>query len=527
MSTAEKAGATGASATSGTERRPVAVIDMGSSAIRLVVAELDTEGSWRRLDRAERPVPLGKDVFLSGQLGPETVRQAIKILAGFRELIRGWQIPESNVRVIATSAIREARNRDTFIDRVFTRTGFRVEIVEGIEENHLTYLAVQHTLRAQKQKFARSSTMILEVGGGTTELMMLKQGKVVAAHSLRLGTVRIEQQVLATGELGAQMREYLRESVRVTTEILDAELPLKKVHLFLAVGGDARLAAIAAGSTKDNRFAVIRKADFEALLDRLQKMSRDEIVRELGITYNEADGLVPALFIYQLFLDATSATEMVVPDVSIREGVLVEFATGTDPAVERELYSQVVASAMSLGRKYHFDEQHAVHVSRLSLQLFDQLQSEHGMDEHSRMVLEVGAILHDIGNYIRSSGHHKHGQYIVANSEIFGLSRPDILVVSHLVRYHRKALPSAAHVSYAALRRENRVRVLKLAAILRVADALDRGHSQRIASVRVERQEENLLLHCEHRGDITISRNGMAHKANLFEDVFGYKVYVV
>ena len=513
--------------TAASPSRPVAVIDMGSSAIRLVVAEIVDDGSWRRLDRAERPVPLGRDVFVSGQLSSETVRQAVKILSGFRELLRGWQIPDENIRVVATSAIREARNRDTFIDRVHTRTGFRVEIVEGIEENHLTYLAVQHALRAQKQKFARSSTMILEVGGGTSELMLLKQGKVVAAHSLRLGTVRIDQQVLHTGDLGAQIQDYLRENVRVTTEILDAELPLHKVRLFVAVGGDARIAARAAGTTKDNRFAVIRKSDFEALLERLQKMGRDDIVRDLGITYNEAEGLVPALFIYKLFLDATSAAELVVPDVSIREGVLVAFATVADLEVERELYSQVVASALSLGRKYHFDEEHAVHVARLALQLFDQLQDEHGMDQHERMILEVGAILHDIGNYIRTSGHHKHGHYIVANSEIFGLSRPDILVVSHLVRYHRKALPSAAHGSYAALRRENRIRVLKLAAILRVADALDRDHSQRITGARVERQEDSLLLHCERRGDITIVKNGMARKANLFEEVFGYPVYVV
>jgi len=186
--------------------------------------------------------------------------------------------------------------------------------------------------------------------------------------------------------------------------------------------------------------------------------------------------------------------------------------------------SQVIASAINLGRKFHFDEDHALHVTKLSLSLFDQLAEEHKIAKESRLLLHVAGVLHDIGTYIRASGHHKHGQYIVENSEIFGLNHDQIAIISNLVRYHRKAMPTPRHFSYISLSRDNRILVLKLSAILRVADAIDRGHSQRVEEVDVQIRGEELFLNCKRKGDITLEQFGLQAKGNLFEEVFGYKV---
>jgi exopolyphosphatase/guanosine-5'-triphosphate,3'-diphosphate pyrophosphatase len=205
----------------------------------------------------------------------------------------------------------------------------------------------------------------------------------------------------------------------------------------------------------------------------------------------------------------------------------MSFALGTAKAVEQQFYTQVIASAKSLGRKYRFDEEHAVHVAEIALQFFDQFEDELGLDQHARLLLHVAAILHDIGNFVRSSGHHKHSQYLVANSEIFGFSRDDIRIISNVVRYHRQSQPLPAHTAYISLHREQRIVVLKLASILRIAEALDRSHSQRIQSIRLERHDSQLTVHCEHEGDISVERYGMESKASMFEDVFGYEVNVV
>ena len=467
--------------------RIVSVIDIGSTAIRMVVAEINADSSWTRVDRASRPLSLGRDVFISGFLSTTSMRDAVAILKGFQELLAGWKIPPDDVRVIATAAIREAKNRDTFLDRVQIRTGFQIDIVEGIEENHLTYIAVQHAINDLRPQFARSSSMILEVGGGTTEIMLLQRGRMVAAHSLRIGTLRVEQQVQPNMPDNDRIEEYLRENIRVNREVLNTELRLDRVKFFIAVGGDARIAAARVGHKEGEHFSVIDRERFDGFLRDLQRRSMDECVRELKLTYTEAEGLVPALLTYKLFMDATSADQLIVPDVSIREGVLLNFAAGNRSGMREEFAKQVLNSTVGIGRKYHFDESHGMHVAKLAVSLFDQFAAEHGMDDHGRLLLEVSAIIHDIGNFIRASGHHKHGQYIVENSEIFGLSRSDIRIVANVVRYHRGGAPATAHTAYASLRREHRMLVLKLAALLRVADALDRGHVQRIRGFRLEK----------------------------------------
>lgn len=511
------------------DNRIVAVIDIGSTAIRLVVAQIKSGTSWVTLDRAVRPLSLGRDVFLTGLLGTEAMRECVRILLAYREMLRAWQVEVEEVRVIATAAIREAKNRDTFLDRVQIRTGFRVEVVEGIEENHLTYIAVQHAINDLRPQFARSSAMILEVGGGTTEIMLLQRGKMVAAHSLRIGTLRVEQQLQSRSGLEDTNRieEYLRENIRVNREVLNSELPLNRIRYFVAVGGDARTAATKVGTKEGEHFSVIDRREFDRFLRELQRRSIDECVRELKLTYSEAEGLVPALITFRLFLDATSADQLIVPDVSIREGVLLDVAIGKTATMRRNFAEQVINSTIGLGRKFHFDESHGVHVAQLAVMFFDQFREEHGMDDHARLLLEVAAIIHDIGNFIRASGHHKHGQYIVENSEIFGLSRSDIRIVANVVRYHRRGMPINSHNAYISLRREHRLLVLKLAAILRVADALDRGHVQRVKGFTVDTREDDVVLSCDYTGDLAIEQHGLRLKGNMFEQVFGYGVLAI
>ncbi|MCG8479166.1 MAG: HD domain-containing protein [Spirochaetales bacterium] len=509
--------------------RLVSVIDIGSTAIRMVVAEIRGDSEWVTVDRAARPLTLGRGVFISGYLSADAMRDAVKILNGFRELLEGWRIEPDSVRVIGTAAIREAKNRDTFLDRIQIRTGFRIDIVEGIEENHLTYIAVQHAINDLRPQFARSSAMILEVGGGTTEIMLLQRGRMVAAHSLRIGSLRVEQQVQAYTSLADNDRveEYLRENIRVNREVLNTELRLDRIKYFVAVGGDARIAAARVGTKEGEHFSVIDREAFDGFIRDVQYRSLEDCVRDLNLTYTEVEGLLPALLTYKLFMDATSAEQLIVPDVSIREGVLLNFAVGRGGPMRKEFDAQVVNSALGLGRKYHFDEAHGRHVAKLAVNLFDQFAEEHAMDSHARLLLEVAGIVHDIGNFIRAAGHHKHGQYIVENSEIFGLSRSDIRILANVVRYHRGGMPNSAHTSFVSLRREQRMVVLKIVALLRVADALDRGHVQRVRNFVLEKRDEDVVLLCEYSGDISTEQHGLRLKGQMFEDVFGYGVVAV
>ncbi len=502
----------------------VAVIDIGSTAVRLVILELDKNGDYHRLDRASRPVSLGRDVFISRTIRAESMMQVIAVLSGFSELIRSYGLRPKDSYVVATSAVREARNRDTFVDRVQIKTGFQVSIIDGVEENHLTYIAVLHAVENFRGAFSRANSIIMEVGGGSTELMIMFRGSMQAAQSLKVGTVRLEQQLKAKVGSEFVLEEFLREQLRLNLATLHNDTDLKRIRYFVMVGGDARIVSYRIGTAQGEHYSVIKRDDFLSYLDELSRKTVDEIVRDLSISYNEAEGLMPALIIYRIFLEETSAQEIIVPDVSIREGILLRNVMGQSTSIDRNFARQVVASARSLGTRYHIDEEHADQVTKLSLELFDALLDEHGLGNRERLYLEVAAILHDVGYFINQSGHHKHGMYIVANSEIFGLSQEELHLVATVVRYHRGAKPVRTHPEYGRLSRAQRLIVMKLAAILRVADALDRAHGQNIKGIEVEIENNALHISGGQRGDLSIERYGLILKSGLFEDVFGYKV---
>jgi exopolyphosphatase/guanosine-5'-triphosphate,3'-diphosphate pyrophosphatase len=510
--------------------RMSAVLEIGSTGIRLLVAEITGQGEWKEIDRAGKPVALGRDVFTSGQVSRSSMLECLSVLRNFKELLAGWGIDD--VRVIATSALRVARNRDVFADRVYQETGFRLSIVEGIEENRLMYLAVRFALKRTNERsgkeiplFWRGKTMIIDIGGGSTEVMLLRRGKMVAAHSLRLGTILINPQSRMGVEWSRE--RYLNENIKNTITFLKAEMELAGINTFVVTGSDAHVAASLIGAELSSRCRIIDREKFLSFVKKIQQYTIEECVQKLRINYGDAEGFVPGLLIYKSFLEQTQATQVVVPFVSLREGLLIDLAMGIDPELQEEFFSQIIASAVNLGRKYHFDEPHSRHVANLCMILFDALTKEHGLNRRERMLLETAAFLHDIGMFIRGSSHQKHGQYIVANSEIFGLHREELDVIANVIRYHRGEPPSPSDIAYIALQREERVLVLKMASILRVADALDRGHSQQIKTITIERRSESVILHTEGITDMSLERMGLEEKADMFQDVFGYKVVLL
>jgi exopolyphosphatase / guanosine-5'-triphosphate,3'-diphosphate pyrophosphatase len=503
---------------------PIAVVEVGSTGIRMLLARADGKGGFKVIDRAGKPLALGRDVFTAGTISRDTASRCIAILKGFREALGAWGVESSSASCIATSALREARNRETFIDRVALRTGFRIETVEGIEEIRLMHLAIRHALSEKLSDMARSNSMVIEVGGGSTEIMLLKRNRMAAAHSLGLGTVRIQQQAKSTSGTGRFLSRYLEEGIATACERLSSEFRLDSARNFICIGSDARLAAERAGTRAGEAFWTVPRKAFIEFEEGIAASEPEELAASFRVPLSEAEGMAPGLHVARLFLEKTQAKEVIVPDASIREGMIVSLSAGPDGLEGEEAYrSQVIASAKALGKRYRYDEPHSLHVAALSLAIFDGLEAEHGLGPHERLLLEVGAILHDIGAFIRTSGHHKHSEYIVTNSEIFGLRRDDTAILSNLVRYHRKQTPQPSHPNFTSLPPASRTVVMKLSAILRVADALDRGHGQRISIKAIEKTETGITLRTAEVADLSLERYSLAEKADLLEEVFGFK----
>jgi exopolyphosphatase/guanosine-5'-triphosphate,3'-diphosphate pyrophosphatase len=366
--------------------------------------------------------------------------------------------------------------------------------------------------------------MILEIGGGSTEIMLLRRGQMVSAHSLKFGTLLIDK-ASRIGSSTLQER-YLMESIRHTSDFLSSELDLAHVRTFVITGPIAIVAAAQVGKPLNEHCWIVTRDDFSDFVRKVQEYTFEECMEKLRIPFWEAETFIPGILVNKLLLDRTGATQVVVPRVTIREGLLIDLAQGIDPALQEEFFSQIFASVVSLGRKYHIDEPHCRHVASLCMTIFDAMANEHGMNRRERMILEVSAMIHEIGMFIRSSSHNLHGQYIIANSDIFGLKREELDIIGNVIRYHRGNPPSSSDIDYIALQREERILVLKMVSILRAADCLDRGHSQQVKLKAVEKKSETVVLHTEGAMDLSLELIALEEKGGLFQEVFGYKIVV-
>jgi exopolyphosphatase/guanosine-5'-triphosphate,3'-diphosphate pyrophosphatase len=275
--------------------------------------------------------------------------------------------------------------------------------------------------------------------------------------------------------------------------------------------------------TGEDCFTVPAKK-FQSFVEEVADMDVGEIVDTYGLPYADAETLAPALSVHASMLAATDAKRVTIPLVSLRNGLLLEVSAMAAGQRQSDFSKQVIASARALGRKYHYDEPHAQHVAKLGLKLFDQLKDEHTLGRRERLLLEVAAILHDIGVFIGNSAHHKHSSYLVRESDLFGLRKTEKELLAEVVRYHRKAIPKPTHLDYMSLPRQERVVVSKLAAILRIADALDRAHQQRVNEFSIEKDRDQLLIRVSGVEDLSIERSGLRDKGDLFEDIFGVTV---
>ena len=499
----------------------IAVIDIGSSAIRLLIAQGSGISDWELMESAEQPLAVGRDVFRTGYIKKSTINRAVEILKSFKELIA----PFGNIRIaaIATSAVREAENREIFIDRILLQTGIEIRIIDGIEANQFTWLAVRESLKNNIKDFSRQNILIIEVGAGNTDVMLLKNGKVAGAFALPVGTLRFLQKLEGQkGSTPESIKDFFRKQTERTVGAISHELDLKNISKLVAIGNDARLVAGSLGEKINSDLFVIPGNAFKSYINELQFLSTEEMVAKLNIPFMEADLIYPAMIIYDTFVRTSEADEIYVSFSTIRHGLLINYAASRSTLINI-FRSQVISGAMNIARNYKSDIDHAQFVRNESLKIYRELNKEFALKGQHRLFLETAAILHDTGSFISPLSHHKHSQYIVRNTDIFGLSSMDRKIIGHIVRYHRKALPQRSHSSYMSLSREQRIIVQQLSAILRTADALDRSHTGKITINKITISGGEFIMQTGYSGDISMEQMSLKEKGNLFENVFGLK----
>jgi len=508
---------------SGKVRRPVAVIDVGTTAIRMDIAEISPEGEIRTLDSLQRAVNLGKDTFSGGRIRQATIEECVGILQSYRRVMEEYGISgDDQVRAVATSAIVEADNGDTFLDRIYIATRISVAPIEESDVNRLTYVALYRLLE-QETFLKEGNALIIEVGGGNTKVLLTKEGAVTYSGVFRLGALRIRETLEKHRAPADRIRAVIDQHIQRTVEEMKHSIPVESVQNVIAVAGDIRLAiSKLVPEWKEGQTAKLQAGVFSAM-EKAAVVPADELIRKYrSVPYHEAEAAGPALLAYVRIARAFKAKQIVVSMLSLRQGLLADEAGG---GLWTESFTdQIINSARNLGKKYDYAHLHASHVMELSMTLFRALQPEHRMDARLGVLLKVAATLHDIGVFVSNRSHHKHSMYLIQNSDVFGLSREDMLLVALVARYHRRSPPKPSHEEFALLDHDGRIAVSKLAALLRIADALDRRNTQCIRNIVLSREGGQMVITAPDVDDVTIERLAMEEKAAMFEAVYGMKV---
>ncbi len=498
----------------------LAAIDIGSNAIRLSIGRIENDQSLTVMDNFREPVRLGRDVFAKRMISDETTEAALDVFKHFKEIIDRNSV--TFTKAAATSALREATNADSFADKILHVSGIDVDVISPEEEARLIHLAI-----ASKVNLKNRTALLIDIGGGSTEITLTYDGSIMSTESYRLGAVRLLQLLEEKKQGEKKFNTLVQEYVEATRGRFKKEIKGKKIDLCVGTGGNIEaLAALKKDVLEKDRDGTLSIEELGAMLRKLLSLSFDERMQQLRLRPDRADVIVPASIILQEIMRVGGIDELIVPRVGLKEGIMIDMARTVFGEHEHLNRDQILASALELGRKYSFDEQHGTSVARYAVDLFDQTRELHNLGLEHRLLLEAAAMLHDIGSFISMTGHHKHTFYLLTANPIIGLNQNQTRIVANVARYHRKSFPKVQHDSFRELSSKDRVVVSKLASILRLADAMDNEHASRVDSFSVEHKKPKLMIHVHGKGDLLLEKWALMNKKELFENIFGVKVSI-
>jgi exopolyphosphatase/guanosine-5'-triphosphate,3'-diphosphate pyrophosphatase len=501
----------------------VAAIDAGSNAVRLSIARAYSALDIEPLITERYPLRLGEGVFVRHRFTEEVLKKGVKAFRHLHEIMDEFGV--TKYRAVATSATREADNRNALVHRVRHATGMNLEVISAKEESRLGREAVFSTMAPEAQPHC-----IVDLGGGSLELSILRDHTVVQGAQLPIGTVRLMSTLALPGKIQPAQAEQVRRYARALLESRLPNRPNLGEGVAVALGGNAETLSTVAPGPRQHGLPTLELPLLRERLPNILQRDVRERMKAYGVRRDRADVMAVAAIILVTLGRYLNIRTFSIPGVGLREGVLYEIARDVFSRKEPHRYStearQILLATRSFGRRLEYDQQHAEHVRELSLMLFDQLQPVHHLPVQARVQLEAGALLHDVGHRVSHRGHHKHGEYLALNGDIPGLEGRDRNVVAAVVRYHnRKSDPDGHHPAYSGLTNSDKRTARRLASIVRIAEGLDHSHRQRVLGLRAAFQRGAVAFQVEARGDATEDLRDAERSANLFEKEFRVQLF--
>jgi exopolyphosphatase/guanosine-5'-triphosphate,3'-diphosphate pyrophosphatase len=508
----------------------ITAIDVGTNSFHAVVASVNEDGMFTIHSRDKENVRLGESVGDMKYLSEEAMQRGIQAMKRFARMAEDMNAP---IRAIGTSAMREALNRDEFVRRMLEETGVAIEVISGNEEARLIYLGVLQAL-----PILNSKTLVIDVGGGSTETIVGYRGEMLYGHSAKLGAIRLTRRFFTEERLSTKAIKECRDFIKGEWALVFRSIQVCGFERVVGSSGTAQTLASIALALK-NRFdadeslngTTITQDDalsaIEAILKEKTSKKRAEIP---GMDPKRADIIVGGALILEQAIMRLGIREITISDYALREGILLDHYQKQFNIERYHHLSQLrYKSVQNLCDTCQVDMNHAEHVRFLAIQIFDALREAelHFMGDSERELLEAAALLHDVGYHISSDQHHKHSYYIIRNSQLLGFTNDEEELIANIARYHRKSHPKPKHENYQRIPSDKRPLVHKLAGILRIAEGLDRRRQRLITKVAAKVTLESVKFtlqcrECEDKPDIEIW--SAERRTALLEEVIGKKI---
>lgn len=501
-------------------KKLVAVIDIGSLTARLKIFEIDSKGNPKTIETVRRFTMIGAESYRSGNIDTAQLNAVCECLNMFDIKCKEYKV--SRVFCVATSAFREAGNRDVIIEQIKIRTGFRIEVLDNSMERFYQNIAVKEVIPGFKD-IVNDGTMIVDIGSSTVQATVYDKSEFVFSQNMELGSLKIYEMLSDVSTRTTHYEEVLEEYIAQDLDDYHNVEPKGITYKsFIAFGGELGSIKSLAGFAY-NDSCIMSKDQFNKVYEYLLKTRPSDLTLNDKIPAHIAPLLLPAALIIRNMLEYTGVSEIYFPHASLSDGIIFDYCNkelGYKLAVDTS--EELVRAAKNVAKRYKSSKKHIDFVEKTALEIFDASSKLSGMKKRDRLLLQLSAILHEVGKFVHAKDHNNAAYSLIEYTDLIGLNSDELDTIATVVRLYPSSNPYDDY-NYQNLPANKKVLVSKLTAMLRIADALDSSHRQKVKSLSANLQPDRLYVLCDSVNDMSFEEWSFEHRSDLFEEVIGVK----
>ncbi len=504
-----------------------AAIHLGSEKISLKIVQYTNLNSLEVLDFAERKVRIGEETFKTGKISLAVVKEICELLNNYCRMMKEYGVQKHVV--IGTTAMREARNRAFMIEQIFMTTGLRVEVIDMPLEIYYKYVAIARTLKAANTLNDGQATLFADISSGGLGITLVENEDIKYQQNIHIGVIRVKESFDKNQHASNYFNEALTEYISsIVSPVQDnfKDFNVKKIVLSGANSSlFLRMLNIKQGK---NEVVTIPKSMFQSLYDRIINMKLAKVMYDYKLNEQEAEMILPTIIFYQQLISLSAASEIVFPPNSFIDAIiLLHIAREKQHSWLKELDQQLIGFVYNIGKYYKFDLNHAKQVASFCDILFERTSKIHDLSSRDRLILQVAAILHDVGKCINLRQHYIYSSSLILSTDIFGFSDEEKKIIAYVAFHHAKGLFDIKSEIASSVTKEQIPVIAKLSVLLRIADALDRSYKQKITDCKISFKEDEMHIIVSSNENLSLERWTFEDKIDMFGEVFGIKPVLI